>query len=301
MAGDIYEMFMLGDGVDAQARQRALAEALKAKIQGQQQQANFDRAWGGLGLMGGTDMMQRMGQAQLGEARHQDALAHQGEQGMAGVGEFKAGSALKRAMAARQFAQEKELLGLKAEQEKTKRGFDAEEGLRKELMGNPVTKATQEVATAFGRVQNAAADPSPAGDIALVYGFMKMMDPGSTVREGEFATAQNAGGVPQQIVSMYNKALNGQRLAPEIRADFLKKSKGLYDVQVGRYGALEKSYRGLAEGSGANPDRVAIPLGFDAGQQQGGAPTAPPRQEVRDRNGRLLGYINADGTEELVP
>jgi hypothetical protein len=36
---------------------------------------------------------------------------------------------------------------------------------------------------------------------------MKMLDPTSVVREGEFATAQNAASIPIKIVNMYNKAL----------------------------------------------------------------------------------------------
>lgn len=50
------------------------------------------------------------------------------------------------------------------------------------------------------------------GDLALIFNFMKMLDPGSTVREGEFATAQNTGGVPDRIVNLYQNVLNGARL-----------------------------------------------------------------------------------------
>jgi len=39
-----------------------------------------------------------------------------------------------------------------------------------------------------------------------------MLDPGSVVRESEFATAQNAAGVPDQVRNMYNKVLSGTRL-----------------------------------------------------------------------------------------
>lgn len=282
MAGEIFDLY----AEDNPLKQQAMVDALRRRIGGQQQVANFDRAWGSIGAAGGTDMIQRMAQQQNQNARMDQALAGQGEQQLAQAGEFKAGASLKRALEAAQSAERSK-----------KTGLETEEGLRKELMGNPVTKATQDVATAWGRVQNASKDPSPAGDIALVYGFMKMMDPGSTVREGEFATAANAGGIPQQIVSMYNKALNGQRLAPEIRSDFLTKAQGLYGVQLDRYKALEKSFQGLAGGAGVDPARVAIPLGFE-----GGGDAAPVgRQEVRDKTGKIIGYINADGSEELVP
>ena len=38
--------------------------------------------------------------------------------------------------------------------------------------------------------------PDAAGDMALIFSYMKMLDPNSTVREGEYATAQDAGSIP---------------------------------------------------------------------------------------------------------
>jgi len=34
---------------------------------------------------------------------------------------------------------------------------------------------------------------------------MKILDPGSVVREGEFATAQNSAGIPERIRAKYNR------------------------------------------------------------------------------------------------
>src|SRR3990167_7070520 len=38
-----------------------------------------------------------------------------------------------------------------------------------------------------------------AGDMSLIFGIMKMLDSNSTVREGEYATAQNAGSIPDRV------------------------------------------------------------------------------------------------------
>lgn len=93
-------------------------------------------------------------------------------------------------------------------------------GLRSQYL----TQTANERAVAQAYQAVVAADSSAAGDIALVYGFMKMVDPTSAVREGEFATAQNAGSVPERVRAMYNRALSGQRLTPEVRADFVKQA-----------------------------------------------------------------------------
>ena len=56
----------------------------------------------------------------------------------------------------------------------------------------------------------------------MITGYMKMIDPGSTVREGEFATAANSGGVSDNVRSLYNSLINGKRLSPQQRENFLQ-------------------------------------------------------------------------------
>lgn len=55
------------------------------------------------------------------------------------------------------------------------------------------TKDDSAVAGSWRTLHSNAALGTPAGDIAVIYAYMKLQDPTSVVREGEFATAQNAG------------------------------------------------------------------------------------------------------------
>jgi hypothetical protein len=89
----------------------------------------------------------------------------------------------------------------------------------------------RKVEEAYSRIAASAQDPSAAGDLALIFNYMKMLDPGSTVREGEFATAQNAGGVDQRVQSFYNRIVNGERLTPDQRADFVRRAEMLFGQQ----------------------------------------------------------------------
>jgi hypothetical protein len=66
--------------------------------------------------------------------------------------------------------------------------------MRKEY--NEQTKPYQEVKSAYSRLLSS--EDNAVGDLSLIFGYMKMLDSGSVVREGEFATAQNATGVPEQ-------------------------------------------------------------------------------------------------------
>jgi hypothetical protein len=85
---------------------------------------------------------------------------------------------------------------------------------------------------AFARIEASAKDPSAAGDLALIFNYMKTLDPGSTVREGEFATAQNSASLPNKVTALYNQVLEGTRLAPEQRQDFLERARKLYKSQA---------------------------------------------------------------------
>lgn len=139
--------------------------------------------------------------------------------------------------------------------------------LRKERSGLPLTKATGEISAAYNKIQSAAQNPSPAGDMSLIFGYMKMLDPASTVREGEVASAQQAAGVPTQVLNMYNRALKGERLAPEQRADFVNQAGGLYKSQLALQKQVDAQFQTLAERAGVDPKDVI--LNFEANQKAG--------------------------------
>jgi hypothetical protein len=68
--------------------------------------------------------------------------------------------------------------------------------------------------------------------ISIVYKFMKSLDPTSVVREGEFATAENAAGVPDTVANIYNKLINGERLPQSVIDDFSLTAKELANTAV---------------------------------------------------------------------
>ncbi|HEY9661982.1 MAG TPA: hypothetical protein V6C65_26295 [Allocoleopsis sp.] len=91
----------------------------------------------------------------------------------------------------------------------------------KTYQDDDVTKRTTEIRMAKKQAENLAANPSPTNDISLVFAFMRSNDPRSTVREGEYAMAAQAGGLPQKFQAMYEQAKKGE-LPPEARANMLK-------------------------------------------------------------------------------
>lgn len=154
------------------------------------------------------------------------------------------------------------------------RDFTQTTKLRSEFMAE--SKPFIDLRTNYQRITASSQDQTGASDIALVYSFMKMLDPTSVVREGEFATAENAGGVPQQVASLYNKVIDGQRLAPEVRKDFLKQARRQYEQQYQTYGAIRKKWRDLASKNSLDPDQVAPDITYGVTPDVNSGDTRPP-------------------------
>lgn len=89
----------------------------------------------------------------------------------------------------------------------------------------------RDIEASYQRVIDSVAEPSAAGDLALIFNYMKMLDPGSAVRETEFANAQNAGGIPDRIRAQYNAIKRGERLSEPQRSDFYSRAQRLYGGQ----------------------------------------------------------------------
>lgn len=127
---------------------------------------------------------------------------------------------------------------------------------RKEFTGLAPVKDFADVSFAYSRVVRSADNPSPAGDLALIFNFMKVLDPASVVREGEFATAANAGGIDERVRSLYNQVVEGTRLTEAQRADFVDRAGRLYSGAQEQYQSIADQYAGFAKQAGLDPSLV---------------------------------------------
>ena len=149
------------------------------------------------------------------------------------------------------------------------RDFNYEGDLRKEFQGQ--TKAFRDIRDAYTRVQQSAKAVTPAGDMSMIFAYMKLLDPTSVVRESEYASAENARGIPDTIRNAYNKAIDGVRLTPKQRQDFLQQAQRLYQGQERTFKELGNRYRGIAERAGLDPGSVVITPDVQESQGQGNA------------------------------
>jgi hypothetical protein len=125
--------------------------------------------------------------------------------------------------------------------------FQREMDLRKEYDADPNVKNYKIVRDNYERIRQGAQLTTGAGDIAMVFGYMKMLDPTSVVRETEQATAQNASGVPDQVRNLWNKVYAGEKLPPEARRQLVEAANQVYQQSAGNVEDQNKRYGGVAD------------------------------------------------------
>jgi hypothetical protein len=132
--------------------------------------------------------------------------------------------------------------------------FDFEDRLRKEY----VSRSTNYVAAqdAAAKIQASAADHSGAGDIALVTSFMKMLDPGSVVRETEFDTARDTAGLLAKLSNSAEKLKNGAFLDDKQRADFSRLAGAYMGAADKQQAAVRRHLTKTADRYGLDPANI---------------------------------------------
>jgi len=153
--------------------------------------------------------------------------------------------------------------------------FNMEKKLRDEY--NSRTSRFTDAQSAHDTIVASATDGTGAGDLALVTSFMKMLDPGSVVRETEFANAQNTAGLLDKLKAAETKLQNGQFLSAGQRREFAAladkymAAASKYEKQVRTDMAGVADYWGIDKNNVFGASRAAPGFGV-----VGGAATSAP-------------------------
>lgn len=140
--------------------------------------------------------------------------------------------------------------------------FKDVQALRKEFTGLSRIKNFSDVTEAYTRIIKSAKDPSAAGDLALIFNYMKVLDPASVVRESEFAAAAKAGGLGPRIQAAVEQIERGTRLAPEQRADFVNRATQLYQGAEEQARPIYQTYEEIAIARGFDPKKALPEFGY---------------------------------------
>ncbi|MBU6188412.1 MAG: hypothetical protein KGR68_03765 [Betaproteobacteria bacterium] len=159
--------------------------------------------------------------------------------------------------------------GSTAESSNRQENFGNANTLRDEF--NQLTAEFRVTQRAHDTLVSVSRDPSPAGDLSLLYQFNKLLDPNSVVRESEFATAARTGSLDQRVGAAVLRVLNGERLTVEQRADFVRQADLIAEAQRRSYTRLRDQYSGIARRAGIPVDQVIVD--HEGPPQQRAAPT----------------------------
>jgi len=134
--------------------------------------------------------------------------------------------------------------------------FSNERDLRNDIKADPTIKGFKEVQFAFDQVSTALKKPSAANDLTAATKFMKILDPGSVVRESELGLAMEATGKLDLVTNYFNRLQTGERLTESQRKDFLQAATDLYKAATDRAVPIIDQYGQIARDSGLSVDRV---------------------------------------------
>jgi hypothetical protein len=141
--------------------------------------------------------------------------------------------------------------------------FDDSAKLRMEFLKSAPVLEFQVVDNYLGRGMRVANLDSGPGDVALIYSFIKVLDPASVVREGEIATVQNARSVPDAVRTEYNRILGGQKLSGDKRKEYVGAMKEAAQSQYDRLVPAIKQYTDLSKKYGIDVEDVVHPYYSD--------------------------------------
>lgn len=147
-----------------------------------------------------------------------------------------------------------ELAAIEAGVGDPKEKFGQEEKIRKEWQGR--SKVYSELQGTFNNIKASADTGNGPGDIALITSFMKMLDPGSVVRETEFATARDTAGLFTQLENRLQKAKNGELLGPAQRQEYVALSQKYLDSAQKKANQEKKDLGIVVKNYRLNPENV---------------------------------------------
>ena len=138
--------------------------------------------------------------------------------------------------------------------------------------------------------------------------FNKMMDPGSVVRESEYAQTAEGGGLQQKLVSLYGRLASGESLTPALRANIVQAADQFYTGAERYYRNRLSQYQRIADENDLdkNLQSVLFPTWFSGGADvrepvmtdvpaPTPAPKSTPKKKGSGKTGTKRFYNKATG------
>lgn len=166
------------------------------------------------------------------------------------------------------------------------KGLENEMNIAKSFKSEPIYKDFGDMQTAYKQVVTALDQNTPIGDVAGATKVMKLLDPGSVVRETELGIAMAASGRMDRLQNYFTLWASGEKLTPTQRSDFKNLSRELYAAAGQAYNKKRGEYKQFADVyelkniEAILGDEAKIPSAFPA---PGGDSKRKPLNEIFNR------------------
>ena len=136
------------------------------------------------------------------------------------------------------------------------KGFENKMSAKKTFMSEPIYKDYNDMKSSYGQVISALDQGSPIGDVAGATKVMKLLDPGSVVRESELGIAMAASGRMDRLKYYFDNWASGNKLTPTQRNDFKALSNELYAAAGQAYNQKRGEYLDFGSSTGIELDKA---------------------------------------------
>ena len=139
--------------------------------------------------------------------------------------------------------------------------------LAKQFRADKTVQAHQLMQNELRQLESLAKDNTPSSDQALITKFAKILDPGSVVRETEFAITERGGGLITGLQNTLDKARGVGRLQPAQRAQMLEAARSLTAGVAEEYRKKREEYAKQGNLYRARPEAI---IGAEPAAPSGG-------------------------------
>ena len=144
------------------------------------------------------------------------------------------------------------------------KGFTNEFKIKDAFSAEPVYKEYQGMKSAFSQIQESLKKANPIGDVAAATKIMKLLDPGSVVRESELGIAMAASGKMDRLTNYVDMYKSGTLLTPSQRNEFNALATELFAASAKAYNDKRAEYAGFGAKYGIDANQAlgaaVIPL-----------------------------------------
>lgn len=116
----------------------------------------------------------------------------------------------------------------------------------------------RELEDSFRKIQGAINSNTPIGDVASAVSIMKLLDPGSVVRESELEVAMRSSGLWDRMTNFSDRTLKGRKLTDQQRVEFEALAKEFYNTAKQTKAEIDARYLDISQQYNIDPRLLGI-------------------------------------------